>query len=79
MNFNHLMEENLLKQRCKTGPKECYWIPAADVRSTQGNHVHVTMCCKHCGKREDIFLSKQEYKIQEDMILREVGRATPRQ
>jgi hypothetical protein len=71
-NFNHLMETRFLKRKCKTTRAECYWIPAGNIRSTHGNNVHMTMYCKHCGVREDIFLSKQDYEIHEKTILREV-------
>jgi len=72
MNFNHLMEDKSLKRRCKSGNGQCYWSPAGNIRSTHGNNVHMTMFCKHCGLREDIFLSKQDYEIQERLILKEI-------
>ena len=72
MNFNHLMEAKFIRRRCKSGRGECYWVPAGNIRSTHGNNIHMTMFCKHCARREDIFLSKQDYEIQERMILREV-------
>tara|TARA_E500000331_G_C17003541_1_gene603150 strand:- start:447 stop:575 length:129 start_codon:yes stop_codon:yes gene_type:complete len=37
-----------------------------------GDNVHVSMMCKRCQKREDIFLSKREYKTQEKIIEKEV-------
>lgn len=72
MNFNHLMEEKFIKRQCKVGHEECYWIPVGNIRSTQGNNVHMTMFCKHCGRREDIFLTKQDYETQERLILKEI-------
>ena len=72
MNFNHLMEATLLRKRCKTGEAECYWVPVGNIRSTHGNNIHMTMYCKHCATREDIFLSKQDYETQERMILKEL-------
>jgi len=71
-NFNHLMDARFLKRRCKANGNECYWIPAGNVRSTQGNNVHMTMYCRHCNTREDIFLTQKEYKIHENTILKEV-------
>ena len=76
MNFNHLMENRLLKKKCKTGRSECYWIPQGNIRSTHGNNVHMTMYCRHCGQREDIFLSKQDYETQERLILKEIHNAS---
>jgi hypothetical protein len=72
VNFNHLMEDRSIKKRCKAGTSVCYWIPAGNIRSTLGNNVHMTMFCKKCGIREDIFLSQQDYETQERLILKEV-------
>jgi len=72
LNFNHLMESHLVKRRCASTNVECYFIPAGNVRSTQGDNVHVTMYCKKCGKREDIFLSREEYFTQQKLIQREI-------
>ena len=73
MNFNHLMEARLIKRRCPATNSECYFIPAGNVRSTQGDNVHMTMFCRKCGKREDIFLSRADFEIQRQLIEREVG------
>jgi len=72
MNFNHLMESHLIKKRCTASKNECYFILAGNVRSTQGENVHVTLYCNKCGKREDIFLSKEEYFTQQKLIQREI-------
>jgi transcription initiation factor IIE alpha subunit len=73
MNFNHLMDARFLKRRCGNRSTGCYYVPAGNVRSTQGENVHMTMVCRNCGKREDIFLSKQQYQIQEKLIQKELG------
>ena len=75
MNFNHLMEANMVKRRCSDTNAECYFVPAGNVRSTQGENVHMTMYCRKCGKREDIFLSKEEYFTQQKLIQREIKNA----
>jgi len=77
MNFNHLMEARLLKRKCTIGKGECYWIPVDNIRSTHGNNIHLTMYCKHCARREDIFMTKQNYEIQERLILKELQNAHP--
>ena len=69
----------MYKRKCKAGRGECYWVPVGNVRSTQGNNVHMTMYCKHCASREDIFLSRQDYEIQERLISREVENDQARQ
>jgi hypothetical protein len=71
MNFNHLMREGLAKRKCSATNAECYWIPAGNIRSTHGDNVHMTMYCNKCEKREDIFLSKEEYFTQQKLIHKE--------
>ena len=78
MNFNHLMEAKFVRRKCKANHEECYWIPVGNIRSTHGENVHMTMYCKHCAAREDIFLSKQDYETQKMLILREVENAEAR-
>lgn len=73
MNFNHLMESRFLKRKCGVHNSSCYYIPAGNVRTTQGENVHLTMVCKNCGIREDIFLSRQEYNTQQKLIHKEIG------
>jgi len=73
MNFNYLMGPSSIKRRCTATNNECYFIPAGNVRSTQGENVHMTMYCKKCGKREDIFLSKEEYFTQQKLIQKEIS------
>jgi|TARA_E500000305_G_C3927200_1_gene191041 hypothetical protein len=72
MNFNHLMDPRKLRMTCRSANSECYWIPVGSGRSMGGDNVHVSMMCKRCQKREDIFLSKREYKTQEKIIEKEV-------
>ena len=73
MNFNHLMENHHTKEKCKARPGPCYYLPVGNIRSTAGEHVHMTMHCKNCGVRRDIFLTKEEYFIQEKLIHKEIG------
>jgi transcription initiation factor IIE alpha subunit len=75
VNFNHLMESRLFKRKCKATNAECYYIPAGNIRSTHGENVHLTMVCKKCGVRQDVFLTKEEYFTQEKLIQREIGHA----
>lgn len=73
MNFSHLMDPKSIRPKCKATNNECYWIPAGDVRATHGENVHIIMHCRRCGRREDIFLSKEEYYTQQRLIEREIG------
>jgi len=75
VNFNHLMESRHLKRKCRSGKAQCYWAPAGNVRSTHGNNMHLTMYCKHCSIRQDIFLTQETYRVQEKLILKEVNNA----
>ena len=72
MNFNHLMEKKFITRKCKINSGECYWIPVGNIRSTHGDNVHMTMFCKHCAERQDIFLSRHDYHTQEKMLLKEI-------
>ena len=82
MNFNHLLSEKRRKQVCEATQQECYWGPTGNIRSMVGGHVNVSLCCRHCGRREDAFLTLAEFQIQENSISREVqkeqARATAR-
>ena len=73
MNFNHLMENRFNKRRCKAGNDSCYWVPVGNIRSTQGENVHMTMICEKCATREDVFLTKEEFLTQRKLIFKEIG------
>jgi hypothetical protein len=74
MNFNHLIEEKTLRRRCHAlDHKECYYQPVGEGRATSGSNVHLQMKCKNCHRREDIFLSDQQYKTHRKILQREVG------
>ena len=73
MRFNYLMDPKQLRMTCKITNQECYWIPVSPGRSMSGDNVHVSMMCKKCLNRKDIFMTKKEYKVQERIIEREVG------
>ena len=73
MNFNHLLESRHLRRKCTATDGECYYIPAGNIRSTHGENVHLTMVCKKCGLRNDVFLTKEEYFTQERLIQKEIG------
>ena len=72
MNFNYLIDPRIRQRACKVGGNECYWTPASAGRTMSGDNVHVSMICKKCGLREDIFMTRKEYKTQERIIEREV-------
>ena len=75
MNFNYLMEKRMRNRKCSQNSRqECYWQPVGDGRATNGGYVCVTMCCKHCARREDVFLPEEQYKIQESLISKEAAR-----
>jgi len=74
MNFNYLMDQKRMRLLCKGIDKEaCYWCPVGTIRATSGNNVVVSMYCKRCNSREDIFLSESEYKTQQKILRNEVG------
>ena len=73
MNFNHLMESKVLQRHCRKDGGECYWAPTGTIRAMVGGHVHVSMYCKKCQKREEVFLSETLYKRQQKILEQEVG------
>mgnify|MGYP003146065546 FL=1 len=52
--------------------KNCYLLPVGNVTATAGNNVSLTVECKTCNRREDIFLTEKQYKTQEKLIMKEV-------
>ena len=72
MNFNYLMDPKQRRISCQATNTECYWVPVSPGRSMSGDNVHVSMMCKKCNIRRDIFMTKKEYKTQERIIEREV-------
>ena len=69
MNFEHLFDKKRKKTPCRANKnKDCYWIPTGNIRSMIGDNVNVTLYCKNCSRREDIFLTSEEFKKQENLI-----------
>ena len=73
MNFNHLMENKILQRRCRKDGNECYWAPTGNIRAMVGGHVNVSMYCKKCKTRKEVFLSETLYKRQQKILEQEVG------
>lgn len=74
MNFNYLLNEKRMKAICKRrNVDECYWSPSGKIRATAGDNVHISMYCKKCECREEIFLTKEEYQTHKKIIKCEVG------
>ena len=69
MNFEHLFDKKRKKTPCRGNEnKDCYWIPTGNIRSMIGHNVNVTLYCKNCSRREDIFLTSEQFKKQENLI-----------
>ena len=73
MNFNHLMENKILQRQCRKDGAECYWASTGNIRAMVGGHVNVSMYCKKCDQREEVFLSEILYKKQQKILEQEVG------
>jgi hypothetical protein len=73
MNFNHLVEKAALRDKCGALDTCCYYRPIGNVRTMLGENVHLTVVCKRCGKRKDVFLTKEEYFTQQKLIHKEIG------
>jgi len=72
MNFNHLMEKKTIQGKCGELDTSCYYVPVGNVRTMLGENVHLTMVCKRCAKRRDVFLTKEEYFTQQKLIHKEI-------
>ncbi len=69
MNFEHLFDEKRKKTFCTANQNDhCYWVPTGNIRSMVGDNVNVTLYCKNCSRREDIFLTSEQFKKQENLI-----------
>jgi|TARA_R110000824_G_scaffold11540_7_gene50454 hypothetical protein len=68
------MDSKRLKSVCqkRNNCKDCYWGPTSNIRAAIGKNVNILMLCKTCNAREDIFLTEKEYKLHENIILKEV-------
>ena len=74
MNFNHLIEKSELKKICSAlGHKTCYFHPVGDGQTTTGNNYHVTMSCKNCARRTEVFMSEKQYKQHSNVLEREIS------
>lgn len=73
MNFNHLMSNAELRDKCGDLNTCCYYVPRGPIRTMLGENVHLTMVCKRCAKRKDVFLTKEEYFTQQNLIHKEIG------
>ena len=72
MNFNHLFDQKRIKTigKCR---QECYWGPTGHIRAIVGGNVNVTMFCKRCGSREDIFMTEKDFNLHKKVLEGEVG------
>jgi hypothetical protein len=72
MNFNHLFDQKRIKTigKCQ---QECHWGPTGNIRAIIGGKVNITMYCKHCSCREDLFLTENEFKMHKKILEGEVG------
>jgi len=78
MNFDYLLNESQPKHRCNKDQKHCYWVPTGNIRSMIGGYVNVTLHCRNCERREELFLTAEEFKIQEKLINTQVNKEVRR-
>ncbi len=65
--LNHLLSPRLASGRCPSGKQHC-WVAIEEVRASAGGNIVVYVCCNNCNKRETIFLTDKEYRIQKQII-----------
>lgn len=77
MNFNHLLDERSMRRACpqRNNLKRCYWKLTGNIRASVAGNVNVSMYCKECNAKEEVFLSEKEYRTHEKILLREVNSA----
>ena len=79
MNFNHLIDEKRMRRVCprRDNCKGCYWKLTGNIRASAGGNINVSMYCKVCDIKEEVFLSEGDYRTHEKMLLREVNSEIP--
>ena len=81
MNFSHLLSDKRKKASCRKYPnegQECYWVPTGNIRSMIGDNVNVTLYCRNCGKIEDVFLTSDQFKNQEEILIKQLDKERKR-
>jgi len=75
MNFNHLITEESNKKVCHSlGHKECYYQPVGDPRAMIGDNIHIQLSCRNCRRRQDIFLTEEDFKTHKRTLSNEIGK-----
>ena len=75
MNFEHLFDKKNNKRPCEADQGNgCYWIPTGNIRSMIGDNVNVSLYCKNCFRREEVFLTSEQFKKQENLINMEINK-----
>ena len=67
LKLNHLLPRHLESARCPSG-KQHYWLPTGSIEAKLGDNIAVALFCKHCDKREWVFLSHNEYNMHKGVI-----------
>lgn len=65
MNFNHLLPRNELISKCVADKH--YFLPTSHIEATLG-YIAVRFRCKNCNRLATVFLSEEEYRINENII-----------
>ena len=73
--FNHLLEKRELLINCKLRDTTlCRWNPTGNIKATAGDNVCVSLVCHKCDARTNVFLSENNYKNHEKLLLKEIAR-----
>jgi len=69
MKFNFLLPKHLKTSNrvCERG-SECYWIPTGIPRATAGDNIAILLECKHCERKESVFLTREQYELFERQV-----------
>jgi len=67
LKLNHLLPRHLALGKCYTG-KQHYWLPTGSIEAKLGDNIAIAFFCKHCDRREWVFLSHSEYDVHKGVI-----------
>ncbi len=69
--FEHLMSRSTQKQRCDDGRKH-RWVPSGTIEAKVGDNIRVDFYCTGCHKSEVVFLSLQQFRLHERLLMKNI-------
>lgn len=69
--FEHLMPKSTQKQKCAGGRKH-RWMPSGTIEAKVGDNIRVDFYCNRCSKSEVVFLSLQQFRLHERLLMKNI-------